>query len=173
MTALIARAALLLCLLSTTRADFTGASFDSVSEGSSLNLTWDNTGLDADAFPLIVFVSLINQTAGHDVFGLKTNLSSKSATWCHPGHLSDTITDIVQTVNSLGKHRLVHMARPALSSAIPDHGSVSSRGAPFTLQEGRRPDRYSKVALLLHQAEDRGRLWSFIWRCKFHDGPPI
>lgn len=77
-TAVLTMVARLVCLFSLIRycraADFTGVSFDSVIEGSTLNLTWDNTGLGADAFPLIVEVSLINQTDS-GVFGVKRNLS--------------------------------------------------------------------------------------------------
>ncbi|OIW28916.1 hypothetical protein CONLIGDRAFT_681851 [Coniochaeta ligniaria NRRL 30616] len=78
MTALLTRTALLLGLLFSIphcAADFTGVSFDHITESGSLNLTWDNTGLDADSFPLAITISLINQT-GSGVFGVKTNLSS-------------------------------------------------------------------------------------------------
>jgi hypothetical protein len=78
MTALLTRTAWLLYLLSSVQqcaAGFTGISFESITEGATVNLTWDNTGLDADSFPLILAVSLINQTTS-GVFGLKTNLSS-------------------------------------------------------------------------------------------------
>lgn len=56
-------------------ADFTGVSFDTITEDASLQLTWDSNGPDAKAFPLVVVVSIINQTES-GVFGIKTNLSS-------------------------------------------------------------------------------------------------
>ncbi|KAH8905632.1 hypothetical protein BR93DRAFT_929902 [Coniochaeta sp. PMI_546] len=78
MSALLATTILLLGLLSSVphcTADFIGVSFDRIIENGSLNLTWDNTGLGADSFPLVVAISLINQTES-GAFGVKTNLSS-------------------------------------------------------------------------------------------------
>lgn len=77
MSALRATTILLLGLLSSVphcTADFIGVSFDRIIENGSLNLTWDNTGLGADSFPLVVAISLINQTES-GAFGVKTNLS--------------------------------------------------------------------------------------------------
>ncbi len=82
MAARVARIILLLGLLSSSQlcaADFTGVSFDRITESGSLNLNWDNTGLDADSFPLVIAISLINQTDS-GVFGVKTNLSCASST---------------------------------------------------------------------------------------------
>ncbi|KAJ9142228.1 hypothetical protein NKR19_g7297 [Coniochaeta hoffmannii] len=68
---------LLLGLISSIRrsaADFTGISFDRITESGPLSLTWDNDGLSADSFPLVVAVSLINQTDS-GVYGVRTHLS--------------------------------------------------------------------------------------------------
>jgi hypothetical protein len=78
MATVLVRVGLVFSLLSLVRrcaADFTGISFDKITEGSSLNLTWDNSGLPRESFPLIVAVSLINETEP-GVFGFKSNLSS-------------------------------------------------------------------------------------------------
>ncbi|KAB5535085.1 hypothetical protein GE09DRAFT_348885 [Coniochaeta sp. 2T2.1] len=78
MKASIARATLALGLCSQIKrcvADFTGVSFDRITEGDSLDLTWDSSGLERDSFPLVITVSLINQTDS-GVYGVKTNLST-------------------------------------------------------------------------------------------------
>ena len=72
---------LLLGLISSIRrsaADFTGISFDRITESGPLSLTWDNDGLSADSFPLVVAVSLINQTDS-GVYGVRTHLSGTNS----------------------------------------------------------------------------------------------
>jgi hypothetical protein len=72
---------ILLALLVSVRsclADFT-TTFDAVVAGLALQLNWDAT--DQSANPLIVGVSMINETVDaygqHSVFGQKANISSK------------------------------------------------------------------------------------------------
>jgi hypothetical protein len=91
---------LLLGLLSSIRrsaADFTGVSFDRATENGSLNLTWDNSGLDASFFPLVVAVSLINQTES-GVFGFKSDLSDakqqSTTTLCTASELTDDVAQL-------------------------------------------------------------------------------
>lgn len=57
------------------RADFT-TDFQSVTQGSPLNLEWDD--VDPGSYPLIIGVSLINKTEGGSANGFKTDISSKT-----------------------------------------------------------------------------------------------
>lgn len=55
-------------------------SFKDAKEGDTLNLSWDD-GVSADSYPLIITLSLVNETEDGSAYGLKTDLSSK------PDHL--------------------------------------------------------------------------------------
>jgi len=112
--------ALVLCfLVQHCVADFAGVCFDSITEGDSLNLTWNSDGLDSGLFPLVITVSLINQTnAG--VYGVKTDLSSKY----HP--VTKTLT--ADRPRSNRQYDIIFVARASVPGALPANGTVSGGG---------------------------------------------